>query len=143
MQLTNMKNYEITPVILINLNLPPDQRYKIDNILASMLIPGPKRPKNIDTFLRPLLDELVSLDKGVSALDGSSRTNFQLRAWVTIVTGDGPGLAEAIGMKRPGNAFRPCRTCTITADRGGGRTYYVPHDNYDFSTKQPRTRCSN
>ena len=140
MQLTNMKNYEITPVILINLNLPPDERYKIKNILASMLIPGPKKPKNIDTFLRPLVDELVLLDKGVSAIDGYSRTNFQLRAWVTIVTGDGPGLAEAIGLKRPGNAFRPCRTCTITADRGGGRIYYVPHKNYNFTTKQPRIR---
>ena len=140
MQVTNMKNHEITPVILINLNLPPDQRYKIENILASMLIPGPKKPKNIDTFLRPLVDELLLLDKGVSALDGNSRINFQLRAWVTIVTGDGPGLAEAIGMKRPGNAYRPCRTCNITANRGGGRIYYVPHDNYDFANQQPRVR---
>ena len=30
-----------------------------------------------------------------------------------MVTGNGPALAEAINMKRPGNALRPCRTCMI------------------------------
>ena len=50
-QVTNMHHHEITPVILINLNLPPEERYKVENILASMIIPGPKKPKELDTFL--------------------------------------------------------------------------------------------
>jgi hypothetical protein len=140
-QVTNMRNHEITPVILMNLNLPPDERYHVKNILASLLIPGPKKPKVIDTFLRPLVDELLLLDKGVPAFDGNTRTAFQLRAWVTMVTGDGPALADAIGMKRPGNALRPCRTCEIKAERGGAKskTYYVPHTNYDFSSPPLRS----
>jgi hypothetical protein len=110
-QLTNMSNHEVTPVIFLNLNLPPQERYKVDNILAGMLIPGPKKPKVLDTFLRPLVNELNNLGgNGVLAVDGRNYTEFQLRAWVTMVTGDGPALAEAIGMKRPGNALRPCRT---------------------------------
>jgi hypothetical protein len=49
-----------------------------------------------------------------------------LRARVTMVTGDGPAVAEVMGLKRPGNAYRPCRYCTIKGhghgtggDRGG------------------------
>ena len=137
-QLTNMSNYEVTPVIYINLNLPPQERYKVNNILAGMLIPGPKKPKVLDTFLRPLVDELLQLGNGVSAVDGRNCVEFRLRAWVTMVTGDGPALAEAIGMKRPGNAVRPCRTCMIRAEKGS-RIYYVPHSGYDFENPPLRS----
>jgi len=131
-QLTNMRNHEVTPVILINLNLPPEERYQVKNILGSLIIPGPKKPRDLDTFLRPLVDELLRLDEGVDAFDSYTKTPFRLKAWVTMVTGDGPALADAIGMKRPGNAFRPCRACEIKAERCGGNTYYVPHSNYNF-----------
>jgi Transposase family tnp2/Domain of unknown function (DUF4218) len=136
-QLTNMGHHEVTPVILVNLNLPPTDRYKIENILASMIIPGPKKPKDLDTFLRPLVDELKQLDCGVDAFDASTGSSFTLKAWVTIVTGDGPGIADAIGFKRPGNAYRPCRSCMIKGEKGeltpnGRGTYYVPHTSYNF-----------
>lgn len=83
----------MTPVILINLNLPPDERYRIENILASVLIPGPSEPKDLNSFLRPLVDELHLLDGGVQgAVDGEyppddERRTFTLHAWVTIITG--------------------------------------------------------
>jgi hypothetical protein len=139
MQLTNMRHHEVTPVIFMNLNLPPEERYLVKNILAGLVIPGPKKPHDLDTFLRPLVDELLDLDKGVYAWDGYSKTPFQLKAWVTMVTGDGPALADAIGMKRPGNAVRPCRTCEIKATMGETH-YYVPHDNYDFERPPLRKR---
>ena len=104
-QVTNMHHHEVMPVILINLNLPPEECYKVVNILASMIIPGPKKPKNLDSFLRPLVDELKQLDYGVKAFDANMGQEFILRAWVTMVTGDGPAIAEAIGFKRPGNAY--------------------------------------
>jgi hypothetical protein len=45
-QLTKMSNHEVTPVIFMNLNLPPEERYKVYNILAGMLIPGPKNQRH-------------------------------------------------------------------------------------------------
>ena len=36
---------------------------------------------------------------------------------VNILIGDGPAAAEIMGMKKPGNALRPCRTCNIKAQR--------------------------
>ena len=137
-QLPKVFDYEITPVILLNLNLPPNERYKVDNILASLLIPGPKKPKLFDSFLRPLVDEMVEMGDGVPALDGRTLTSFDLRAWITMVTGGGPALADAIGMKRPGHALRPCRTCLIEAE-SAGRTYYVPHSSYDFNNPPLRS----
>ena len=137
-QLANMRHHEVTPVILINLNLPPEERYKKVNILASTIIPGPNKPKDLDSFLRPLVEELKQLDDGAEAFDGNAGHSFTLRAWVTMVTGDGPAVAEAMGFKRPGNALRPCRCCMIESELGepgnrGKQTYYVPHTNYDFS----------
>jgi tnp2 family transposase/uncharacterized protein DUF4218 len=138
-QVTNMRHHEVTPVILINLNLPPEERYKIENIMASMIIPGPNKPKELDTFLRPLVDELNRLDHGTKAFDAYTGSRFTLKAWVTMVTGDGPAIAEAIGFKRPGNALSPCRHCTIESEMGESAsnapgTYYVPHTNYDFNS---------
>ena len=78
----------MTPVILINLNLPPSERYQAQNILTSLLIPGPFEPRDLDSFLVPLIDELLLLDSGVAdVFDGDTRTHFSLHAWITLVTG--------------------------------------------------------
>ena len=112
-------------------------------MLSSILIPGPKKPKNLNSFLRPLVDELEALENGqVTAVDGDTGREFILHAHVLIVTGDGPATADAMGMKSPGNAFRSCRMCTIAGTR---RTdvrqspYYVPHTNYPFERPPIRT----
>lgn len=63
---------------------------------------------------------------------------------ITIITGDGPAIADTIGFKRPGNAYRPCRFCKIKGTMGdavGQRqtgTYYVPHIDYDFACPELR-----
>jgi hypothetical protein len=112
-------------------------------MLTSIIIPGPKKAKDINSFLRPLVDELIALENGqVTAVDGDTGKEFVLRAHILIVTGDGPATADAMGMKSPGNAFRPCRMCTI---RGVRRTdvrqspYYMPHTDYSFESPPIRT----
>jgi Transposase family tnp2 len=79
----------VTPVIFCNLNLPPEERYLIKNILCSLIIPGPKKPKKLDSFLRPLVDELLMLDidSVIKTTDGEDGSEFILRAWVVVVTG--------------------------------------------------------
>jgi hypothetical protein len=86
-QLVERGNHSCTPVILINYNLPPALRYQKHNILLSLLIPGPKKYKDIDSFLYPLVEELKELGNGVPAYNSYRREPFNLRAWVVVITG--------------------------------------------------------
>src|ERR1700722_12256337 len=57
------------PIIGFNYNLPLDIRYRLENLIPFGLIPGPKAPKDFDSFLRPLIEELRKLMEGVPAFD--------------------------------------------------------------------------
>ena len=134
-QVVQRRNFLVTPVILLNLNLPPSERVRIQNILVSILIPGPHEPKNLDSFLYPLVQEMHVLGKGIPGvidgqyLSGTAGYKFTLRAWITLVTGDGPATAKVMGFKSPGNAKAPCRMCYQQAQRPQtSNTYYVPHN---------------
>ncbi|KAF8751525.1 Transposase family tnp2 [Rhizoctonia solani] len=52
------------PIILINYNLHPRYRTKLDNIICVGVIPGPTQCKDINSFLTPLLNELLELEAG-------------------------------------------------------------------------------
>jgi hypothetical protein len=48
--------------MLVNLNLPPEERVKINNLILAMIIPGPHQPKDIDSLLVPLIEEMKVLN---------------------------------------------------------------------------------
>ena len=73
---TGRNKHLVTLVILINLNLLLAVRYQAKNILASLIIPSPKKYKDIDSFLRPLIDELRELEGGILLFNSNSRTEF-------------------------------------------------------------------
>ena len=52
----------MTLVILYNLNLPPDKRYKTKNILMSFILPGPNTAKDLNSFLQPLVNKFLELE---------------------------------------------------------------------------------
>ena len=49
-------------ILLINNNLHPSIRVKKENLLVTMIIPGPRSPKNFNSFLCPLIKELQELE---------------------------------------------------------------------------------
>jgi len=49
-------------VLLINNNLPPEVRVKKENLMIAAVIPGPRAPQDLNSFLRPLVDELLILE---------------------------------------------------------------------------------
>jgi hypothetical protein len=55
------KTFDVWPLLLINLNLPPEIRVKKENMLLCGFIPGPRNPKDLNSFLRPLIDEFKVL----------------------------------------------------------------------------------
>ncbi|KAG9084992.1 hypothetical protein FRC06_003777 [Ceratobasidium sp. 370] len=117
------------PIIVFNYNLPPSIRFKLENILCLGVIPGPHSPKELDTFLEPLIAELEDLARGVPAFDGDQKHPFCLRAFLLACFGDMPAIAKMMCMKGP-NGKSPCRACHILGvrkgDGKGNTTNYVP-----------------
>jgi len=83
------------PIILFNYNLPPEERFLKKNIISVGVIPGPKKPGDLDSFLWPLVQELLQLELGVSAFDAITVTVFLLRAYLIVVFGDIPGFNQS------------------------------------------------
>jgi hypothetical protein len=118
------------PLLLFNYNLPPDIRFHQDNMLSLGVIPGPNKPKDFDSFLWPLVEELLELELGVLARDGRTQKHFHLRAHLLLVFGDMPAISMVMNMKGH-NGFCPCRFCEIRGARIPGNVhspYYVPLD---------------
>ncbi|KAB5588211.1 Transposase family Tnp2 protein [Ceratobasidium theobromae] len=119
------------PLILVNYNLHPKIRTRLENVLCIGVIPGPKQPRDINSFLIPLLDELLELEQGVEASGlkpNGTRYNFKLRAFIIIIFGDIPAISKLLMLKGH-NAFSPCRTCYIEGvlcKLAKSSIYYVP-----------------
>jgi Transposase family tnp2 len=118
------------PLILFNYNLGPENRIHIDNIIPVGIVPGPKKPVDMDSFLWPLIEELNQLQLGIRAYDGLKRELFLLRAFLIHAFGDIPAISMLMCMKGH-NGFSPCRMCKITGvsvPGSRGTTLYVPLD---------------
>lgn len=118
-------SYSYWPVVLFIGNLPPWERFKMHNILPVMIIPGPKSPVNITSFLKPVLDEIKELSSTwleVLMWDGCVR---RVRVHLLFAMGDLPAMAKLCHL-RGHNALFPCRYCHIRGIRKDNHCYY-PH----------------
>lgn len=61
-QIFKQKTDDCWVVMFINANLAPSERVKKENLLISLIIPGPSQPKHFNSFLRPVIDELKLLE---------------------------------------------------------------------------------
>jgi len=59
----NGRAASISGIYLVCLNLPPDIRYKIENVFLVGIVPGPHEPSThqVNHLLRPLVDDLLQL----------------------------------------------------------------------------------
>ncbi|XP_010424574.1 PREDICTED: uncharacterized protein LOC104709702 [Camelina sativa] len=97
----NNNRYSCWPVLLVNYNLPPHLCMKKENIMLTLLIPGPQQPGNsTDIYLEPLIDDMCHLwNKGELAYDAYSKTNFTLKAMLLWTISDFPTYGNLIGCK--------------------------------------------
>ncbi|KAH8153286.1 uncharacterized protein LAJ45_02873 [Morchella importuna] len=104
--------YDVWPLLLVNLNIPPAERVLKKNLILCGIIPGPGNPKDISSFLRPLVDEFVTLQAGVKGWDGLRKEAFQLRAHIALISGDTMAMAKLMKWTGP-NSYRYCKFCAI------------------------------
>ena len=100
------------PVTLCMFNLPPWLCMKRKFLLMPALIEGPQQPGNdIDVFLRPLVDELLTLwkEEGVPIWDEYKQETFKLRALLFVTINDWPALANLSGHSNKG--YSTCTHC--------------------------------
>jgi len=64
-QIFKQKTDDCWVVMFINANLNPIERVKKENLLISLIIPGPNQPKYFNSFLRSLVNELKLLEGNI------------------------------------------------------------------------------
>lgn len=112
------RHYSVGAIYLVCMNLPPEIRYKLENICLVGAIPGPKEPRlqNLHHFLSPLVDDLLRMWSPGIVL---SRTVFHVevlvRAALLPLIADSPAMRKAIGLKSSSSKIAPCSICGITS----------------------------
>nr|XP_017239698.1 PREDICTED: uncharacterized protein LOC108212485 [Daucus carota subsp. sativus] len=101
--------YSCWPVIVTPYNLPPWMCMKQPYLFLSLMIPGPNSPgKNLDVYLRPLIDELKVLWRdGVQTWDVSTKSNFNLKAALMWTISDFPAYGMLSGWSTHGKLACP------------------------------------
>ena len=123
----NRRNQTCWPLLVFLLNLNPKWRTHLKNILSLGVIPGPKKPWEIESFLYPFISELLDLAIGIKSFDIRRQELFLQRAYLLLAFGDIPAVSAIMCIKGH-NATYPCCFCKIQGigDPEGQKTLYVP-----------------
>lgn len=116
-------------------DIAPDARYKKAWIIFGSAIPGPNKPKTIDSFLYPGFHHVTVLQKeGLGIWDALRNMTFVSNLWIHLFNADGPGLAFVNGLCSHLGAYGCRLYCPVKGRRKDGTsTYYPAHlkpDNY-------------
>ena len=105
--------YSAGAIYLVVLNLPRNERFKEENVILAGIIPGPHEPKNdINTFLSPLVDDIIELYDGISFENPSSLLGSTfIRATLAFIICDLPATRKVCGFANF-NGNYGCSKCT-------------------------------
>ncbi|KAI3793976.1 hypothetical protein L1987_36600 [Smallanthus sonchifolius] len=98
------QTYSMWPVVLTTYNIPSWLCMKKSSFMLTLLILWPKSPsKDIDVYLRPLVDELKMLwAEGVQVRDASTKTVFRMHAALLWTINDYPARSSLSGWSGQG-----------------------------------------
>ncbi|XP_052724058.1 uncharacterized protein LOC128193906 [Vigna angularis] len=128
------------PVMLVIYNLPPWLCMKRKYVMLSLMISGPRQPRNdIDVYLAPLVEDLKMLwEEGVDMFDGYTGDSFKLHAMVFCTINHFPAYGNLSGYNTKGHKACPiCEEDTCHRQLQHGRkTVYLGHRRF-LSTNHP------
>jgi hypothetical protein len=140
-QLYESKQSDCWIYIWVLLDLMLDLHYKKKYVLPGGFIPGPKKPKNMDSFVYTGLHHLLALQKdGLRIWNCATGCVFTSRPFFFLGTADGPGLAALHGQVGHHGTFGCHEYCSLGGQHKPGGPHYYPTllkpMNYDLA------RCS-
>lgn len=105
----------------------PDARYKKKCVLPGSFIPGPNKPKIVDSFLFVGLHHLSALQReGLRIWDASRDITFISKPFLALATADGPGMTYLNGLVGH-HGKNGCRLyCSIRGRRHPEGSHYYP-----------------
>jgi hypothetical protein len=112
---SNEISYSITPFMGMVLNLPENLRHKADHMLLIGVVPGRRLPKNLQTYLAVLVDELIELNRTETAIHYTDPVTKQpaiSRVKLLLTCADYPGASD-MRCQQGANATYGCMACEI------------------------------
>jgi hypothetical protein len=143
-QLYESKKSDVWIYIWILLDLAPDKRYKIRNILPGGVIPGPEAPGDVDSFLFPGLAHLSALQKeGLPIWDAYTRERALSFLFLLLVLADSMAMMELSGSVGH-HGRKGCRLlCGFTGRNKTRGSHYYPALLRPFGFEDHRTSSHN
>lgn len=143
-QLTMKKQSDTWLLILMFLNLPPELRYKSNNVFYPLAIPGPNPPGNIESFLWPLFEKMAEASEGIWMWDAVDSSYFVNHAWLCMALGDMLGSAKLNGMAGHsavyGDRFSMVQGARASLAKGSKAQYYPisPPERSRYNPERPQ-----
>ena len=110
------RSASVMGLYMVCLNLPPEERFKSENMFLAGIIPGPKEPsmQEINHFLKPLVDDLLdSYVNGVRYTRTWKHPNGRkTRTALALIICDLPAGRQALGFTGPQSA-NFCSYCKL------------------------------
>jgi hypothetical protein len=126
-QLYQSKQSDCWIYIWVILDLVPDVRYKKRHVFPGGFIPGPNKPKNVDSFIFPGLHHVAALMKeGLGIWDAAQDVVFLSHPFLHLGTADGPGMTYLNGLTGHSGAFGCHLYCAVKGHRKEGGNHYYP-----------------
>ena len=86
--------YSIGVIYLVIINLPRAERYRLENVISVGCIPGPKEPTTMNSYLKPLVDDLLVLWEGIPIAHTSCDFPIVIRGALLAVSCDIPATSN-------------------------------------------------
>jgi hypothetical protein len=113
--------------IWIIMDFSPDERYKKAHVLPGGFIPGPNKPKNMDSFLFPGLHHLCVLQKeGLVIWDAFKDRIFNSNPFLGLDTADGPGMVYLDGFVGHHGKYQCRLYCPVPGRHKPNGPHYYP-----------------
>ena len=130
------KDLSIGVIYFVFMNLPRHLRFKMENVMLIGIIPAMKKePESLNSFLKPIIDELKLLSRGFQ-ITPANKDPVRVKVLLLCASSDIPAARKLAGFMGHA-AIKGCSFCNISFQDEGGNRYCGP---VDYTKWQQRTR---